>query len=420
MTYKVFLVTKGFPFGNSESSFITAEYDHIKEKFDVTVIATEVDKQEKQTYPQNIDTIRMDTENCTWRKISSLIRFLLKKEFYLEIKDIIKTRTLTAKRIFRALMFGTAAEVFFQNFKKVAGLTSETEAIVYFYWFDYKCLGLTMHQREYLGLKIIARTHGYDLYDARELYGRQFFKEQMDRNLKRLIFAAGFAKEYYLQRYSKKDSKKYPLHRLGVSDKEITGRQRREWLPENKFLLLSCSNAIQIKRIELIAEGLSFINDREIKWVHIGNGEQFTYLKDLAKQKLESNTNITFEFLGAVPNEKVIQYYRDHYVGAFITTTSTEGGSPVSVQEALSFGVPVIATAVGELPVMVQDNGVLLPENPTAQEVAEGILRMREVYGTDIYFKMCDRSLEIFHDKFDADKNYEAMAEELLLLANEK
>ena len=87
MTYKVFLVTKGFPFGNSESSFITAEYDHIKEKFDVTVIATEVDKQEKQTYPQNIDTIRMDTENCTWRKISSLIRFLLKKEFYLEIKD---------------------------------------------------------------------------------------------------------------------------------------------------------------------------------------------------------------------------------------------------------------------------------------------------------------------------------------------
>lgn len=68
----------------------------------------------------------------------------------------------------------------FSEFQKVTGLTSETKVIVYFYWFNYKCLGLTIHQREYSGFNIIARTHGYDLYDARELYGRQFFKEQMD------------------------------------------------------------------------------------------------------------------------------------------------------------------------------------------------------------------------------------------------
>lgn len=65
MTYNVFLVTKGFLFGDSESSFVIAEYDRIKEKFDVTVTAMEVDKQEKQTYSQKTDTVRMDDGNCT-------------------------------------------------------------------------------------------------------------------------------------------------------------------------------------------------------------------------------------------------------------------------------------------------------------------------------------------------------------------
>lgn len=43
-----------------------------------------------------------------------------------------------------------------------------------------------------------------------------------------------------------------------------------------------------------------------------------------------------------------------------------------------------------------------------------------KVYETNIHFKIRDGSLTISCDKFDADKNYEAMTEELLLLANEQ
>lgn len=417
---KVYLITKNFPYGNEEKAFLEPEFLMLKRKFDIDIIITEEDSGLSKIENKEEDLIQISERRSIFEKIISLSRFLMEKDCYIEIKNIIKSGKYIGKRFWRALMFGSCAETFYQRFRKKTGINRDTEAIIYFYWFDYKCFGLTMHKKKYPNIKIISRTHGYDLYDMREEYGKQFFKEQMDRELDRLVFAADYAKQYYLNRYQKKDGKKYPLHRLGVCDKGITERMKKEQYKPDTFLVLSCSHTISIKRVELIIEGLSHVKNEKIQWVHIGAGEEFSKIQCLANRKLKCRDNIIFNLLGALPNEKVIQYYRDHYVGAFITTTSTEGGSPVSVQEALSFGVPVIATAVGELPVMVQDNGVLLPENPTAQEVADGIMRMRELYGTDIYFKMCDRSLEIFHDKFNADKNYEAMAEELLLLANEK
>lgn len=95
--------------------------------------------------------------------------------------------------------------------KKKTGLNKNTHVLLYF-MVDFKCFGLAMHKHKFPHIKIIARTQGYDLYDYQELYGRQFFKPQTDAKLEKLIFAAQFAKEYYLERYGKWNSDKYPLY----------------------------------------------------------------------------------------------------------------------------------------------------------------------------------------------------------------
>ena len=269
-----------------------------------------------------------------------------------------------------------------------------------------------MHKHKFPHIKIIARTHGYDLYDYRELYGRQFFKPQTDAKLEKLIFAAQFAKEYYLKRYGKQNSDKYPLHRLGVADKNMSSESRKDDYKE-EFLLLSCSYAIPLKRVDLIIDGLSVITDKKIKWVHIGGGDELDRLQKMAQKKLNGKENIQYEFMNTLPNDKVNRFYKDHYVSCFITTTSTEGGSPVSVQEALSFGVPIIVTSIGELPWMVSDNGILLSENPTGEEVGRAIEHMAEIYSMEEYFTMCEQSLRIFRDQFDADRNFSILADEL-------
>ena len=60
---------------------------------------------------------------------------------------------------------------------------------------------------------------------------------------------------------------------------------------------------------------------------------------------------------------------------SFITTSSTEG-LPVSIQEAMAAGIPIIGTNVGGIPEMIDGNGVLLSANPSNKEVAEAILRI--------------------------------------------
>ena len=413
----MYLITHDFPYGYTEDSFVKLEYAYLCDKFHVSLIAAEVEKAEETVCDSSIESCIIPATQSLPDKLISLLQFLCEKDFYIEMAAIIRDKQQVLKRMYRALMFGTAAETFYRRLKKKTGLNKNTNALFYFYWFDYKCFGLAMHKHKFPHINIIARTHGYDLYDHRELYGRQFFKPQTDAKLEKLIFAAQFAKDYYLEKYEKQDSEKYPLHRLGVADKNMSLESRKDAYKE-EFLLLSCSNAIPLKRVDLIIDGLSVIADKKIKWVHIGGGNELDRLRNAAQKKLKGKDNIHYEFTDVLSNDKVIDFYKDHYVGCFITTTSTEGGSPVSVQEALSFGVPVIATSVGELPRMVSGNGVLLSENPTGAEVGHAIEYMSDVYGTEEYFMMCDKSLQIFKDKFDADRNFSVLAEELEQIAD--
>ncbi len=413
MKPKMYLITKEFPYGHGEESFVKPEYPYLCQKFDVTIIATEV-KEDEYFQNKDVKAYRIPAVQKFSDKLFSLLNFLGKKDCHIEIAAIIKDRKQIVKRIYRALMFGTAAETFYRRLKKTVKLNKDTEALFYFYWFDYKCFGLSMHKDKFSGIQMIARTHGYDLYDERELYGKQFFKPQMDAKLERLIFAAQYAKDYYLGRYQKKESGKYPVYRLGVSDKQMTCKQRKEGLDKDLFLLVSCSHVISIKRIDRIIDGLSQITDSKIRWIHLGGGNQLTQLKERAQDKLGEKKNVEYYFSGAVANDKVLQFYKENYVSCFITTTETEGGSPVSIQEALSFGIPIIATGIGELPQMVKGNGFLLSDNPTEAQVGQAIERMAGIYGTEEYFSMCQASLTIFEEKFNAENNFTELMWELV------
>lgn len=418
----LYLITQDYPYGHLEDSFIGPEYPYLCERFHVSMIAAEVApeaklRSEEEIREKGMEACIIPTRQSAGEKLLSLLRFLLEKDCYRELASIWKSGERIPQRIYRALMFGAAAETFYRRLKKQISLTKNTRALFYFYWFDYKCFGLVMHRRRFPNIKIVSRTHGYELYDERELYGRQFFKPQTDAGLKRLIFAAQFAKDYYLTRYRLTDGEKYPLHRLGVPDKGVTGEGRRAaYRGGSEFLLLSCSDTGQVKRIDRIIDGLAAVTTAKVHWVHIGGGENLAGLREQAQKKLDGKDNIRYEFAGTLLNTEVIAYYRAHYVGCLITTTQSEGGSPVAVQEALSFGVPVIATAVGELRQMVEGNGILLSEKPTAEETAQAVERMAGCYGTDDYFQMCEKSLGIFEEKFDERRNFTALAEELTQL----
>lgn len=167
--------------------------------------------------------------------------------------------------------------------------------------------------------------------------------------------------------------------------------------------MVSCSNVIPLKRVPLIIDALALLEE-EISWTHIGDGEQMEYVKAYAKEKLGKKGNISYTFAGYVENNEVIRYYTEHWMDCFITTSSTEGGCPVSAQEAMKFGIPMIGTAVGGVTEMIRGNGILLSSDPAAEEVAAAIQTMMS-FDEGAVNAMRDAAVMLWERDYDTDNN---------------
>ncbi len=81
--------------------------------------------------------------------------------------------------------------------------------------------------------------------------------------------------------------------------------------------------------------------------------------------------NIIWELKGATPNHEILEYYKNIHVDLFIQLSRTEGGVPVSMQEAASFGIPLLGTNTGGIPEIIKENGWLVDVSASAQEISK-------------------------------------------------
>ena len=94
--------------------------------------------------------------------------------------------------------------------------------------------------------------------------------------------------------------------------------------------------------------------------------------------------------------------------------SSTEGGTPVSMMEAQSFGIPIIATNVGGVAEIVNDRiGILLAANPKIEEIAEAIEKMINLDENE-YNEYRKNSYKNWQENFNAEKNYKNFISEIL------
>ena len=140
-------------------------------------------------------------------------------------------------------------------------------------------------------------------------------------------------------------------------------------------------------------------------------------MQEYAKEKLP--TNVSYCFKGNTDNQDIIHYYQNNFVDLFILLSHSEG-LPVCIMEALSFGIPTIATNAGGVGEAINNNnGILLPVDFISGEVAKYIIK---------YFNYNDKQItqlrrnarQTYLDMFSADKNFNNFAKSLLNLFDER
>lgn len=401
------LLTADFPFGSGET-FLETEIIYLCKGFEkVIIIASNTTSPQTRNVPDNCHLLRMDISQTKSLKLKSILSILnplyleekriIRKIYNKEVtKGIVKTMLISLERAKRVAHF-----IYQQNF-------NFDNTIFYSYWCDDVALGLALLTNKNDKIKAVARIHRWDIYFEESTVNYLPFRWFIVKNLKNIISISQDGIDY-AQKEWKVDNSSFRLSRLGII--KVEGYEAP---PKNEiFKIVSCSNVIKVKRVELISEALQLLPNYKIEWTHLGGG----VLMDNLKKKVKSlPSNIKVNLKGRVPNPEIYQSYRDIQPHLFINVSSSEG-VPVSIMEAMSFGIPCMATDVGgNSEIVTHKNGCLLPPQSTAKEIAQEIERFIQMEDSD-YQKYAKETYRTWKEEYNADKNYTEFVELLIDVA---
>lgn len=410
MQKNIILITAAYPYGKDEISFIEPELPYLISNGHVSILARSEAGKKVGNVPEGVPVYRI--KNSRARNIFWLLQNIFSPVLYKEIIYIWrKKRNYIWKNVKDALLTLTVARRTCSYIKEISQkFPNEGELTIYTYWYDEATLAALLFKEKNKRQKIhvVSRIHGCDLYEERTSTGYQPYMCQMDRKIDRVCFISRMGMEYYRKHYGGSDTNKYRLCYLGTNK---IGES--SWKRARTFRIISCSHIISLKRVELLVDALAQIQTVAVEWTHFGSGEDEERVKAKAKELLSNKKNVHYCFMGHVKNEEIHKAYMTNVYDCFLSVSETEG-LPVSMMEALSYGVPVIATDVGGVSEIVNGAcGCLLNANPTACEIAEALEIFFGLPEQEMIRKRAE-AVRMWEKNFCASKNYGRFAEQIV------
>ncbi len=408
------LITGTYPYGAVAESFLDKEIPYLCSAFDTVIILPRnlPSKTERieRTLPKNvyIDNSLLVVQQSAFAnkmhyRLHAILSAITSRYFYSEIlkKPWTITNITALKRIVGSLFEVLITKKWAQKYAMQNNIDL-SKTVFYTYWLDTATMGIGMAKKEHPKIRLVSRAHGGDLYEGRHNPSYIPFRYETLSFLDRVYLISEHGYNYLTQKHPNFQSK-YEVARLGVEDPGFI----TETSQDGTFRVVSCSYIVPVKRIDLLIQGLKELGqnrpEESFEWTHIGYGPLKEQMEDIAKRYLPKN--ISFHFLGYLPNSEVISFYQNNCVDVFINVSSSEG-IPVSIMEAQSCGIPVIATAVGGTPEIVSNNeGILLCENPTPQEIADAIWMIKS---DSSRLEQLKKNSKLNRDKmYNARKNFQ-------------
>lgn len=390
MSNQLFLFTAHYPYGSGET-FLETEIDYLAKKFvKVNIVALDQVKGKPRILPSNVNvhTLKPLTSTQKYRALIGVKnRIFLDEHKYWRKQSGRNLNRVEAKTALMSLY----------NAKRILRLLKNVDlssTVFYSYWCNDAALALAILSLK-KSAKTFSRVHGWDLYFEASSIGYLPYRKFIAENLTKIgpISTKGSS---YIKDVWKADQTNIEVCRLGVY-----GAKENQLIRTN--YLVSCSNIIPLKRVDLIADAVGLTKSK-LNWHHFGAGVG----EEQLQQRIR-NGEIEGELHGYVTNQDIHKWYAENPPKLFVNLSTTEG-IPVSIMEAMSFGIPVIATNVGGTSEIVNDkNGKLLDTNPSAQEVAEVIDYFYNLSEAE-YKRYSEAAYSTWKEKYNAEKNYSEFA----------
>jgi glycosyltransferase involved in cell wall biosynthesis len=400
-------ITSQFPYSAGEA-FIEAEFPFLSREFDkIFIISQNISGKQTRALPENVTIYRYNTSTSLSGFL--LLPFLSLFNFGIISKMVkdelifrksagnpltIKNRLILVKKIIKAIQL--------RDFIRGKLLDEKINGNIVFYSYWFKTGAHAIALLNYPDSIKVARAHGSDIYEEKTSQGYLPLLKFTAKNLDAIFFISENGRQYFSSK-TKTISPSFIISRLGIA-KPYTGEVK---IPKSdKYVIVSCSNMIPLKRIDLIIASLELVvSDKKISWFHFGGGILSDDLEKLAVEKLGPLPNIEYSFMGQIPNDELLKFYSSNKIDLFINTSSTEG-IPVSIMEAQSFGIPSIATDVGGVNEVVREGtGSLLPSDFKPSDLAK-LIQQYAALPEEEQKILRNNALNNWESNFKASDNY--------------
>lgn len=389
----LFFFTQSYPYGYGET-FIENELNYLAPFFENVYLFHKSKSEIKREVPSNVKLVYIESptnklKKSTFGKNSFLFLSLVWDEFFFsrQKKMFVRDFKYNLSHILNCIYYSNEIKARVEN-------QSVNNTYFYSYWFFDWNFSLSVLKNRGIIKKNYTRAHGFDLYEnngkLNYLPSRKFCLNNTDK-----VFAISHVGENYLKTLYPEFSNKIICSYLGTKDFGVNPTP----MISSPLHIVSCSNVNEVKRVHLIVEMLKYITI-PFKWTHIGDG---ALLQKIKKDAIKLPSNITSDFKGSLSQAEIFNFYKNEPIDIFINCSASEG-IPVSIMEATSFGIPVIATNVGGVCEIVnEETGFLIEKDFDVKELALKIMNFKN---SKNFVQLRNRAREYWKEHFFSDTNY--------------
>lgn len=404
---KVWLFTNWHPFPGGEDAFLPAELRILAQSLDVTVIPTGRPRGRLADVPAGVkvdDRLSRQVARLPRRPWAAL-KVLREKLFYTNIARLRGRfiNPISVAKIARCVVHATTVRDWVTT--ELGPQIDPASSVAYCWWSASNFAGVVMALRG-SGVPVVARAHGYDVYSCQSPVGFNVLQAELVDSLTLLLGVSQNGVDYLRQLYPTRAAR-IQLGRLGTDGPGFVNRGSSDGV----FRLLSCSLVVPLKRVLLIAAALDYLRrsspNLRFEWTHIGDGPEFHRLRAALAANPSLGARVTL--LGQRPHDAVQRFYAENPVDLFLNVSTSEG-LPVTLMEAASHGVPLMATnAGGSAEIVGPAGGVVLPVDLSPEVLAGEIARVFR-WSPQERVAVARRTRSTWEATFSAEKNYSAVS----------
>lgn len=198
--------------------------------------------------------------------------------------------------------------------------------------------------------KTILHIHGAEFKEFYEESKRKNYITGILNKADALIVLSDNWRSYYTKICANKN-----IYVVNNAIEKIDFKKYKRTYPKNKFVVLFLSSICKRKGAYDLLKVIKSVDNKNITFVFVGPYEdKKKFFSEVKKLKIAKKC----EFKGEIMGNKRFEYFAS--ADLFILPSYAEG-LPVTILEAMSFGIPIVSTTVGAIPeVITKNNGILV------------------------------------------------------------